>query len=148
MILSSFGTAAAVAGFVPLFPSIAAPRFSPINQPQSLNSGIALSPVKITFDDIDHEVMFGKSFVVCFVLGANPPLHVIEGFAHRIWKDQSIDKIGMVSKGIFLVCFHNFDDVVAACNMNGILFDKKPFILKPWTKNMSYDRSDLSSIPI
>ena len=50
-------------------------------------------PVKITFDDIANEVKFWKSSVVRFVLGANPPLHVIEGFVRRIWQDHSIDKL-------------------------------------------------------
>lgn len=35
----------------------------------------------------------------------------------------------------------------AACGMNRILFDKKPFIVKAWIKNMSYDKQDLS-IPV
>lgn len=61
--------------------------------------------INITFDDIANEVSLWKSSVVCFVLGANPPLHIIEGYACRIWKDLGIDKIGMVAKGVFLVRF-------------------------------------------
>lgn len=37
--------------------------------------------------------------MVCYVLGANPPLHVIEGFVNRIWDSDCIDKIGTVAKG-------------------------------------------------
>lgn len=59
----------------------------------------------ITFDDIAHEVTFWQSSVVCFVLGANPPLLVIDGFASGIWKNLEIDKIGMVVKEVFLVRF-------------------------------------------
>lgn len=45
------------------------------------------------------------------MLRANPPLHVIEGFACRIWKDLGIDKIGMVDKGVFLVRFQTLEDM-------------------------------------
>ena len=54
----------------------------------------------------------------------------------------------MVAKGVYLIRFHSMDDMKAAYGMNGILFDKKPFIVKAWTKNMSYDKQDLSSIPV
>ncbi|CAO2817774.1 unnamed protein product [Amaranthus hypochondriacus] len=95
-------------------------------------------PVKITFEDIAEEVTYWNSSVVCFVLGANPPLHVIEGFVTRIWKDY----------GVFLVKLKSIDDVHSACAMSGILFDKKPYLVKPWKKNMSYDESALSSAPV
>uniref|UniRef100_A0A803QNG1 Uncharacterized protein n=1 Tax=Cannabis sativa TaxID=3483 RepID=A0A803QNG1_CANSA len=48
--------------------------------------------VKITDEDIEEEVNFWNSAIVCYVLGANPPLFVIDGFARRVWKDR-IDKI-------------------------------------------------------
>ena len=96
------------------------------------NIGTLSSSVKITFNDIAHEFTFWQSFVVCFFHGANPPLHVID--ARRIWKNLGID---MVVKGVFLVRFQSMEDMKSACSMNGIIFDKKPFIVKPWTKNMS-----------
>lgn len=58
--------------------------------------------------------------------GANPPLHVIKGFARRIWKDLGIDKIGMVDKGVFLVRFQTLKDMQKAHAMSGIMFEK-PF---------------------
>ena len=59
---------------------------------------------------------------------SNPPLHVIEGFVRRIWKDLEIDKVGMVNRGVFLIRFALQEHQECACNM--ILFDKKPFIVK------------------
>lgn len=35
-----------------------------------------------------------------------------------------------------------------AFELNGTLFDKKPFVVRPWTKNMSYEKESLTSIPI
>lgn len=66
----------------------------------------------------------------------------------RVWKDQVIDKIGMVNRGVFLVRFDSKEDQERACNMNGILFDKKPLIVKPWFPNISYDKASLVSIPV
>lgn len=54
----------------------------------------------------------------------------------------------MVSRGVFLVKLKSFEDATIACSMSGILFDKKPFLVKPWKKNMSYDKNDLSYVPV
>lgn len=86
--------------------------------------------------------------VVCYVTRANPPLQVVEGFVRKIWKDQVIDKIGMVNRGVFLVRFASKKDQDKACNMNGILFDKKPFIVKPCIPKISYDKASLSTVPV
>lgn len=83
-----------------------------------------------------------------FFMGANPPVQVIEGFVRRIWKDFSIDKIGMVSRGVFLVRFLNEQDRDSACDMSGILFDKKPFIVKPSTSTTSVNKDNLTAMPI
>lgn len=57
---------------------------------------------KIHKEDIQDEINFWSTAVVCYVTSANPPLHVIEGFVRRIWKDQEIDRIGIVNRGVFL----------------------------------------------
>lgn len=36
--------------------------------------------VKITLDDVKEEIEYWHSAIVCFVLGSNPSLIVIEGF--------------------------------------------------------------------
>lgn len=45
------------------------------------------------------------SAVVCYVLGANPPLSVMEGYFKRIWGKLGLDKIAFMGKGIFIVRF-------------------------------------------
>ena len=77
--------------------------------------------------------------MVCYVTSANPPIYVIDGFVRRIWNDLEIDKIGMVAKGVFIVYFKSPTSMASTCDMNRILFDKKPFIVKPWSRTMSYD---------
>lgn len=54
----------------------------------------------------------------------------------------------MVNHGVFLVRFGSKEHQEQACNMNDILFDKKPFIVKPWFPNISYEKSSLTSIPV
>lgn len=60
--------------------------------------------------------------------------------------EGQIDKIGMINRGVFIVRFGLKEHQEQACNMNGILFDKKPFIVKPWYPNISYEKSSLTSI--
>ena len=103
---------------------------------------------KISKIDVELEIKYWELSVVCYVTSANPPLQVVDGFVHRIWKDLHIDKLGMVNRGVFLVRFTLKEHQDQACNMNGILFDKKPFIVKPWYPNISYEKSSLASIPV
>lgn len=85
---------------------------------------------------------------MCYVLGANPPIHVIEGFVKRIWIVDDTDKISSVAKGIYLVHMKSLEGVTNACAFNGILFDKKPFVVRPWSKNMSYEKETFDTIPV
>ena len=39
---------------------------------------------KINLSDIEDEIRYWETAVVCFVVGANPPLHVIDGFVRQI----------------------------------------------------------------
>lgn len=103
---------------------------------------------KISKDDVKEEVKFWESSVVCYVTSANPPLKVIDGFVSKIWKDLEIDKVGMVNRGVFLVRFLQKDHQERACDMNRILFDKKPFVVKPWSTSISYEKSSISRIPV
>lgn len=105
-------------------------------------------PVIISMKDIIDEIHFWESAVVCFVMGANPPLNVIEGYVNRIWKNLLIDKIGMIRKGVFLVRLMEQHHKNEACDSSGILFDNKPFIVKPWKPSMSCEKDNLSSLPI
>uniref|UniRef100_A0A803PRT0 DUF4283 domain-containing protein n=1 Tax=Cannabis sativa TaxID=3483 RepID=A0A803PRT0_CANSA len=56
------------------------------------------SKVKTTMENIEDEVLFWKPSIVCYVLGSNPPLHIIEGFSKRVWKDK-VDRVKMLSFG-------------------------------------------------
>ncbi|KAL2942485.1 Complement C1q subcomponent subunit A [Bienertia sinuspersici] len=48
--------------------------------------------VTIDMDDIEDEITYWSSAMICFVLGANPPLPVMSGFCNRIWGKKGLDK--------------------------------------------------------
>ena len=48
--------------------------------------------------------------VICWVVGANPLVDVIDGFVHRIWTNMSIDEMLQARKGVFLVRFNDIED--------------------------------------
>lgn len=118
--------------------------------PNLTSSTVSSSPCvigKISKDDVKEEVKYWENSVVCYVMSANPTIHVINGFV-RIWKDLEINKVGMVNRGVFLVWFLRMEPQGKACDINRILFDKKPFIVKPWTSSMSYEKSSITKILI
>ena len=65
---------------------------------------------KIEPHDVQSEIDYWKSAVLCSVIGANPPLEIIEGFVRRIWQTCEIDKVCFVRKGVYLVRFQNLND--------------------------------------
>lgn len=103
--------------------------------------------VKIDLEDIHDEIEYWNASIVGFVLGANPPLNVIEGFINRIWKDLKIDKTAMLSHGMFIVRFLSLEDRDKALNTRPF-FDRKPLIMKPWTADMDLQKGDVKNIPI
>ena len=63
-------------------------------------------------------------------------------------KDLDIDTIGIVDKGVYMVRMKPIESRDKAYKSNGFLFDNKPFVIKPWTPEMSTDKTSLSSMPI
>ncbi|XP_021863901.1 uncharacterized protein [Spinacia oleracea] len=104
--------------------------------------------VKITQDDICDEIQFWESSVVCFVLGENPPSHVIEGFVRRIWGKMGVDKVAALGNGVHIVRFTTLENRDKVLNLGYQYFNKKPFIVKPWEKTMSINKDEIRSVPI
>jgi len=55
-------------------------------------------------------VEYWVNAVICGVMGSNPPIEVIDGYAHRIWSKFEIDKVVLARKGIFLVRFKSMPE--------------------------------------
>ncbi|XP_056697530.1 uncharacterized protein [Spinacia oleracea] len=105
------------------------------------------NPVEIELDDIQEEVEFWMSAVVCYVVGVNPPINVMEGFIRRIWKHLNVDKVIMVKRGVFIVRFLTMDSRDKVLNGH-YFFDSKPLIMKPWDSDMDMDKEEVKSVPI
>ncbi|XP_062119224.1 uncharacterized protein LOC133832972 [Humulus lupulus] len=103
--------------------------------------------IKIEMEDIEDEIHFWNSAMVSYVLGANPPLGVFEGYVKRIWRDQ-VDKVGLLAHGIFIVRFQDVairDQVISGGFM---FFDKKPIIMKPWDASVDFKKENVEITPI
>ncbi|KNA04003.1 hypothetical protein SOVF_203750, partial [Spinacia oleracea] len=106
------------------------------------------SIVSIDLEDIQEEVDYWNSAIVCVVLGANPPLSVIEGFFRRIWKNLGVDKVVEIEHGVFIVRFFTMENRDKVINDIRPTFDKKPVICKPWHKDIDDFKDEVKVVPI
>ncbi|XP_074296928.1 uncharacterized protein LOC141627591 [Silene latifolia] len=104
--------------------------------------------MQVTREDIQEELNFWKPSVYCFILGANPPLDVVEGFIRRIWMNYPIDKVSFLPSGIFLVRFQSVQSKDAVLRQGHFLFDNKPLIVRNWTENVELTKDDVKAVPV
>lgn len=123
-------------------------KFQDVTIPKKMgtNSWRAREPVRITVDDIEDEVNFWKPSLVGYVAGANPPLFVFEGFVRRVWK-ENVDKVGMISHGVFIVQFKNEEIRDGVLHDGFIFFDKNPFIMQAWNSVDNFTKKKLDVVP-
>ncbi|KAL2930688.1 hypothetical protein RDABS01_036098 [Bienertia sinuspersici] len=81
---------------------------------------------QITVEDIQPEIDYWQTSIVAYVLGANPPGGVMDGFFRRVWKDQGVDKVIAIKKGMFLVRLNSIEVRDKLMNTDKIFFDHKP----------------------
>lgn len=105
------------------------------------------SCVKITEEDVEEEITFWNSAIVCYVLGANPPMNIIEGFFRRVWAGK-VDRVGSPRHGIFIVRFNSVEIRDDVLQKGVVFFNKRPVIMKPWDAEVSLTKSDIRSVPI
>lgn len=106
------------------------------------------SVITIDTDDIHEEVEYWSSTIICYVLGANPPLNVMDGYFRRIWGKLGIDKIRMVGGGIFLVRIDNVEASLKVTNEGMQFFDQKPLITGIWDPDMPMEKTKVETVPI
>ncbi|KAL9235695.1 hypothetical protein vseg_010434 [Gypsophila vaccaria] len=104
--------------------------------------------LQIDQDDVKDEIELWQNTVVCFILGANPPWEVVEGFIRRIWTKYNIDKISFMPHRIFLVRFNSNDMKEKVLHSGYYLFNNKPLIVIPWTKNMEMKVDKVKTVPV
>uniref|UniRef100_A0A803PQ90 DUF4283 domain-containing protein n=1 Tax=Cannabis sativa TaxID=3483 RepID=A0A803PQ90_CANSA len=96
--------------------------------------------VKIEFEDIAEEVNYWQPSLVCYVIGANPPVNILDGFLRRIWKDAVV-KVGLLAKGIFIIKFQNLEMRDKIMEQGYVFFDRK--VMKPWNSVDDFTKSHL-----
>ncbi|XP_074316942.1 uncharacterized protein LOC141653160 [Silene latifolia] len=105
------------------------------------------SLIQFTKEDTHEEVEYWNNAVYCFVLGANPPWEVLNGFVHRIWQKHNIDKVSFMPNEIFLVRFKEAKDREDVLNAGHFKFDNKPLIVRPWDANVDLTQEDVKNVP-
>ncbi|XP_074266692.1 uncharacterized protein LOC141589971 [Silene latifolia] len=104
--------------------------------------------LQFTTEDIQDEVNYWKNSVYCFILGANPPWDIVEGFVRRIWANYPIDKVSFLLDGIFLVRFSNEANKLAVLRQGHFLFDNKPLILREWSDQVELTKTNVMNVPV
>ena len=94
------------------------------------------------------EIEFWQNAIVCYVIGANPPFPVMEGFIRRISEKLGINKIAAIGKGLFIVKMESVKQRDAILKGGFQFFDKKPMIVKAWHHDMEHQKEEIRMVPI
>ncbi|VFQ64820.1 unnamed protein product [Cuscuta campestris] len=106
------------------------------------------SVAKINKDDIIEDLgCWDQSIIVC-VLGANPPLEIIDGYVRRIWKMYTIEDVTYLKERQFIVRFSKIEERDEALKRKYYYFDNKPVFTKAWCPGTKIDITELKDIPI
>ncbi|XP_074305193.1 uncharacterized protein LOC141640239 [Silene latifolia] len=108
-----------------------------------------VSPLRLTSLDTRCELEFGLFAVIFdYVLGANPPFKIIDGFVKRVWGYTEYDRISFHSNGIFLVRFKTEEMKLRVLQSGPVFFDNKPVVVKEWTPSAKLVREAVDMVPI
>uniref|UniRef100_A0A803P1H3 DUF4283 domain-containing protein n=1 Tax=Cannabis sativa TaxID=3483 RepID=A0A803P1H3_CANSA len=125
-----------------------------VSNPPVLRSGSVVrslfakcNKVKITNDDIQEEVDFWKPPIICYVLGANPPLAVFEGFVRRMWSEK-VERVGLLSYGIYIIRFQSIEYRDEVLRGGYIFFNRRPVVMKEWEPSINVKKEDIRMVPI
>lgn len=103
--------------------------------------------VKINMEDVQDEVDFWSSSIICCVVGANnPSAQVMEGYFRKFGGFFKVDKVAMVKRGVFLVRFPAIDSRDKVLQGH-YFFYKNPLIMKPWSEKVDFDEY-VKTIPV
>lgn len=98
--------------------------------------------------DIKSEVDFWVNVMVCYVLGENLLLLVMEGFFKRVWGKYGIDRIILIVEVVFIVWFNSYENWFKVFDVGLFMFDKKYVILKFWLIELDIRKFDVSRVLI
>lgn len=102
----------------------------------------------ITMEDLQNEIKYWESAVVCYILVVKPPFRITDGFIRRVWKPFGVHKLAIVmDNGVFMVMFRLKDDKERAQAAGPILYDRKPVIVKSWHRDLDLNAEDIKVVP-
>ncbi|VFQ88410.1 unnamed protein product [Cuscuta campestris] len=103
---------------------------------------------KMTKDDIVETSSYWETAILMCILGANPPVEVVEGFAKRIWKHADILDVTMLKPGQFVFRFGRTEDTEEILKKSYYFFDNKPVYVRKWQPGSRVNLDALTDIPI
>ncbi|KAL2922907.1 Interferon-induced GTP-binding protein Mx [Bienertia sinuspersici] len=92
--------------------------------------------------DIQPEIDFWESLVVTYVIGANPPTMLMEGFLHCIWSKYGVDIL------VFKKDYTWLEKRDKILNMECPFFDSNPMVVKAWKEDLDLTKEVVKTIPI
>ncbi|XP_074265580.1 uncharacterized protein LOC141588019 [Silene latifolia] len=98
-------------------------------------------------EDTQDEIEYWSNAIYCFVLGANPPWEILNGFLRRIWSKHNIDKVSFMPNGIVLVRFKECKDKEEVLNAGYFMFDNKPLIVRAWDVEVELSKENIKNVP-
>lgn len=85
--------------------------------------------------------------IICYVVGASPPLYVMEGFIRRIWKNNGVDKVALLKNIVYIVRFLSIEKKNFVLAAFVPLFDNKSMIVRAWEQDMDVMKDQFDVIP-
>ncbi|KAL9241981.1 hypothetical protein vseg_016029 [Gypsophila vaccaria] len=104
--------------------------------------------LQIAQKDLQEDIDYWQNDVVCFILGANPPTMVVEGFIRRIRTRYNIDIISFLPNGIFLFRFKTIDMKEQVLKSGHFIFDNKPLIVNDWSAELELHKAEVKKVPV
>ncbi|XP_074298081.1 uncharacterized protein LOC141628893 [Silene latifolia] len=117
---------------------------SPIGTPSASSKGL----LQLTSEDVESELQFWDTAVVCYVLGDKPSWELLSGFIQKLWGVYKFDKLSFLPNGVFLVRFPTKECQSLAFQQGFLMFDNKPLVVKPWSESCSLMKERVKSVPI
>ncbi|XP_074282709.1 uncharacterized protein LOC141607248 [Silene latifolia] len=99
------------------------------------SSAASSSKLQLTLEDVEPEIAYWDTAVVCYVLGSNPPWELLSGFVNKLWGVYKFDKLSFLPNGVFLVRFPTKECQQLVLQQGFPMFDNKPLVVNPWTES-------------
>ncbi|XP_074306021.1 uncharacterized protein LOC141641249 [Silene latifolia] len=104
--------------------------------------------LQLTPEDVESELKYWDTAVVCYVLGGNPPWELLSGFVQKLWGVYKFDKLSFLPNGVFLVRFPTKECQSLVLQQGFPMFDNKPLVVKPWSETCSLMKKKVKAVPI